>query len=153
MQVFLKTPTGKTVTLEVQNTTTILEFKRMVEKKTGCPASCLRLIWAGKELACSIEDDEEEEKEQRTFDSYGIGNLRGGTDTYEVEPTTTIREFRTEIEKKTGVPPGCQKIVFAGKHLGGQADDDEDERKERTIESYNIQKEATVHVVLRLKGS
>ena len=50
MQIFVKTLTGKTITLDVESTNTILEVKGMIETKESIPTDIQRLIFAGKEV-------------------------------------------------------------------------------------------------------
>lgn len=156
MQFFVRSFTGKTITLEVDSLHTIDDVNANFQDKVGISPEKQRFMFAGKPL-----------EGERTLEFYNIQKestihlylrpsgtamisgtvmnifvkpLRGKTITLTVNDSDPIDNVKAMIKCKKGLMPNCQRLVYAGKEL----------ENGHTLAYYNICKWSELHLLMRL---
>lgn len=71
-----------------------------------------------------------------------VKTLAGKTVSIEVEEGESIEDVKAKIAEKEGIPPEQQRLIFGGQQL----------QDSKTLDDYNVGDDATLHLVLRLRG-
>lgn len=154
MQIFVKTSNEKTIILEVKSSDTIDTIKAKIQDNEGIPFDRQRLWFMDRYLSgaltldeCGITADDTVCQTKKYMQIF-IKSYDGKTKTIDVESTDSILAVKLKLSAKLKdednsiVLPEDMRLLFAGYQL----------EDSQTLAKYNIQRESTLHLVLRLRG-
>ncbi|XP_035514828.1 LOW QUALITY PROTEIN: ubiquitin-like protein ISG15 [Morone saxatilis] len=154
MDITIKMLDGRFHTLTGNPQDTVSSLKRLIHEKLGVSPQKQKLVFVNGQTT-QLNDD------SKPLCYYGLqsgsmvsllvtsaetiqvflSNLQGKKSTYDIRPNETVRNFKTKVESREGVPVSQQRLLHQSREMtGGRLSD------------YNVVSHSTINMLLRLRG-
>ena len=143
MQIYVKTSTGKTVTLQAYPVDSVAIIKQKIQNEEYIQIDQQRLIFAGKQLEDSVNLSDYNIQNGSILElvppciQIFVKTLASNTITLEVDPADSIRAVKQKIQDKEGIPLEQQCLDFTGNRLND----------DHTLSGLKIQNESIIFLV------
>eukprot|EP00980_Cylindrotheca_fusiformis_P025861 scaffold14741_cov135-Cylindrotheca_fusiformis.AAC.11 len=121
MQIYVKTPEGKTIPLQVEPNDTVEDVKKKVEQKAGIPVDDQTLLFDGDELDDPTTLSDNNIKHGDTLNlapmKIYVKHWDGSVITLDVQPDDTLGDVKAKVADKKDIPPDQQRLTFNDKPL------------------------------------
>ncbi len=150
MIIYVKTLSGTTISLEVDANDTVEAVKALLEEKEGIPVDQQNLLCSGTQLEDGHHLNDYNIQRESTIHlvlgvcgdktTIYVRTMLGRTISLEVGTKDTVERIKSKIEKREGIPPEEQRLIFGGREL----------ENHHTLDSYNIQRESALQLMVNV---
>uniref|UniRef100_A0A8P4G4X6 Ubiquitin-like domain-containing protein n=1 Tax=Dicentrarchus labrax TaxID=13489 RepID=A0A8P4G4X6_DICLA len=139
IQVFLSNLQGQKSTYDIRPNETVRNFKTKVQQREGIPADQQRLLYQSRQLEDGKNLSDYNIKQPETIQVF-LSNLQGQKSTYDIRPNETVRNFKTKVQQREGVPADQQRLL----HQTRQLEDG------KNLSDYNIKATFMMDITIKM---